>query len=86
MKHFCREASRLMSDGYERELSLAERIRLRLHLWMCDACNNYGINLKLMRRLLGEMRTQADKRAPCLSEKDRQHILAGVQNRAQPEA
>lgn len=78
MKHFCHEASRLLSDRYERELTLAERLHLRLHLWMCGKCSNYGANLQLMDRLCAELRRTADTHAPCLSEKDKQRILASV--------
>jgi len=79
MKHYCREASRLSSDAYERELSLIERIRLRLHLWMCGACRNYVFNLKILNRALAGIRRHADERAPCLSDQARQRILESLQ-------
>lgn len=41
MKHFCEQACRLGSDHYERPLTFYERVRLRLHLWVCRACRNY---------------------------------------------
>lgn len=79
MKHFCREASRLASDGYERDLSLIERIRLRLHLWMCRPCRNYHFNLSVLDRLMTNIRRHADEHAPCLSESERQRILQLLQ-------
>lgn len=78
MKHYCREASRLLSDGYERDLSAGERIRLRLHLWMCGACTNYRLNLEAMNRLLQTMRRHADAHAPCLTAAQRQSILQAL--------
>jgi len=84
MNHFCREASQLMSDGYERELSPVERIRLRLHLWMCGACSNHGSNLGLLHRLFADMRKHADTHAPALSEQDRQKIRLAVHKQTQP--
>lgn len=38
----CREASRLVSERRERELSLGERIGLRFHLAMCFLCRRYA--------------------------------------------
>lgn len=78
MKHFCREVSQLVSDGYDRELSLPERMRVRLHLWMCRPCNNYSGNLALLERLFDGIRQRADDHAPCLSDKDRQRILEAL--------
>jgi len=79
MKHYCREASRLASDAFERELSLIERVRLRLHLWMCEACRNYTFNLGILERALAGIRRHADERAPCLSGKERQRIERALQ-------
>ncbi len=46
MKHECEEVSRLVSDGFERELSFAERFRTRLHLLICSACRRYDKSLR----------------------------------------
>ena len=35
----CREAGRLLSESLERDLSLWERVKLRLHLLICSACS-----------------------------------------------
>lgn len=37
----CREVSKLLSEARERRLGLWERISLKLHLMMCDGCNNF---------------------------------------------
>ena len=37
----CREVTQLLPEAQERELSLAERLRLRLHLAMCQGCANF---------------------------------------------
>lgn len=84
MKHFCRESSRLLSDGFERRLTLAERFRLRLHMWMCSPCRNFGLNLDLLHRIFAGMQRHADKHAPCLSAKDRQYILDAVRQSTKP--
>jgi len=74
MKHFCREASKLASDAHERQLGLIERLRLRLHLWMCAPCNNYVANLKILNGVIASMRRHADENAPCLSTGQKERI------------
>ncbi|MBI4195171.1 MAG: zf-HC2 domain-containing protein [Betaproteobacteria bacterium] len=41
----CREVSKLLSEARERRLGLWERISLKLHLAMCDGCNNFSKQL-----------------------------------------
>ena len=52
MKLTCREASRLLSDGMEKKLSIAERAALKLHLTLCDACTRLKGQFDFMRRAL----------------------------------
>ncbi len=37
----CRESSRLLSDGLDRQLSLTERLALRGHLFACRRCRRF---------------------------------------------
>lgn len=34
----CREATRLASESLDRRLSWRERLRLRMHFFLCEAC------------------------------------------------
>jgi hypothetical protein len=34
----CKEASRLISEGLDRDLDIGQRTALRLHLFICTAC------------------------------------------------
>jgi hypothetical protein len=52
MKLSCREASRLISQGMERRLSFGERISLRLHMGICDACTRFSRQAGFLRRAL----------------------------------
>lgn len=52
MKHECEEVSRLVSDGFERELSFTERLRKRLHLLICSACHRYDKSLRKIHAVL----------------------------------
>jgi hypothetical protein len=36
----CQHASRLLSQRMEKPLPFGKRLRLRLHLFACDACRN----------------------------------------------
>jgi hypothetical protein len=45
----CKEASRLVSQGLDRQLALGERLRLRLHLLICDACTNFRRQVDFLR-------------------------------------
>lgn len=48
----CKEASRLISDGMDRRLSVAERVALRLHVGICDACTRFTAQVQFLRRAL----------------------------------
>jgi hypothetical protein len=44
----CKEAHRLTSEGYDRRLTLAERLRLRAHLLLCAGCRNFSGQMRLL--------------------------------------
>ena len=46
----CKEVHRLVSEGMDRKLSLHERLRMQLHLWICTACSNFNTQMALIRR------------------------------------
>ena len=48
----CKEASRLISDGMDRRLSVPERIKLRLHVRICDSCTRFTSQVAFLRRAL----------------------------------
>ena len=48
----CKEASRLISEGMDRRLSVPERIGLRLHVGICDACTRFTSQVAFLRRAL----------------------------------
>ena len=51
-KPTCREVHRLVSEGMDRELSPAERVRLHLHLLVCKACTRFSGQMDLLRRAM----------------------------------
>jgi hypothetical protein len=48
----CREVHRLVSESMDRELSLVERSRMRVHLVMCKACTRFNGQMDLLRRAM----------------------------------
>jgi hypothetical protein len=55
IKPTCREVHRLVSEGMDRELSLVERTRMRLHLVVCVACTRFNGQMELIRRAMRSM-------------------------------
>ena len=48
----CREASRLLSEAMDRDLTLGERVALRLHMGICIACTRFNAQLQFLRRAM----------------------------------
>jgi len=45
----CKDASALLSQAQERTLGPYERLKLRLHLGLCDGCTNFRRQLEFIR-------------------------------------
>ena len=52
----CREASRLLSAGYDRGLTEAETQALEYHLGRCLMCRNFDLQLKFLRKAASRFR------------------------------
>jgi predicted anti-sigma-YlaC factor YlaD len=48
----CKQVARILSDGLDAEMAPAERIRVRLHMVMCEACRNVEQQFDLLRKLV----------------------------------
>ena len=46
----CKEASRLISAGLDRDLDLGQRTALRLHLLICTACSRVKAQFAFLHR------------------------------------
>ena len=51
----CKEATRLVSQGLDRKLGFAERVRVRLHLAICDGCTNFSKQLAFLRKAVQDL-------------------------------
>jgi len=52
LKTTCKDVHRLVSEGLDRDLSWLERVRMRLHLTICDACTSFKRQMDLMRKAM----------------------------------
>jgi hypothetical protein len=52
----CKQASQLISQSLDHPLSLSNRIQLRFHLLICDACNRFRKQLKRLSIAMRHMR------------------------------
>ena len=52
MKLTCKEATRLVSQGLDRKLGPWDRLRLRFHLAICDACTAFNRQMEFLRRAI----------------------------------
>jgi len=57
----CKEVSRLVSQGLDRRLGVLERLRLRLHLAICDGCTNFSKQMAFLRKALSRLADHQSK-------------------------
>ena len=48
----CKEVSRLVSEGQDRQLGRAERLAIRIHMLMCRGCRRFEEQMNFMRQVL----------------------------------
>lgn len=51
----CKETTRLISRGLDRELAFGERVALRLHYAYCLGCRRAGRQMAFLRRAVREL-------------------------------
>jgi len=51
----CKESSRLVSQGLDRELAFGERVALRVHLAYCIGCRRTRRQMAFLRRAMQRM-------------------------------
>jgi predicted anti-sigma-YlaC factor YlaD len=56
----CKEVHRLTSEGLDRELSMVERTRIRMHLLVCVACRTFDEQMQLVRRAMRHLTPPAE--------------------------
>lgn len=56
----CRDIVPLLSHALDRKLTVAERIRIRLHLLSCNACTSYADNIGFLHKVFQIHRDKID--------------------------
>lgn len=51
----CKETTRLVSQGLDRELAFGERVALRVHLAICLGCRRAGSQMRFLRQAVREL-------------------------------
>ena len=52
LKTTCKEVHRLVSEGMDRDLTRYQKVRVRLHLIVCDVCTNFTKQMDFLRQAL----------------------------------
>ena len=60
----CRETTRLLSQGEDRELAFRERAALRVHWVICKGCRNVSAQFKFLRLAVKNLSRDADEDKP----------------------
>ena len=60
----CKEVHRLVSEGLDRDLSLIEHARMRMHLLACRACQNFDNQMHLIHRAMHQIEVPVEDAAP----------------------
>ncbi|HWM43626.1 MAG TPA: zf-HC2 domain-containing protein [Burkholderiales bacterium] len=53
--------TRLVSQGLDRDLGFAERVRLRVHLAICDGCTKFTQQMAFLRKAMAKLAEQSPK-------------------------
>lgn len=56
----CKEASQIISQSLDRPLSFSERLQLKVHLLMCDACRQFKRQLVALQQHFKTMVRQVE--------------------------
>lgn len=77
----CQEIMQLASDSLDKELPLAKRLSLKLHLMLCASCREGMTMLKTIRKKADDCCQSEKQLAPaeCLSEESRSRIIVELQ-------
>ena len=59
----CKKATELASNSLDRKLSLMQRIKLKLHLFICHTCRNYVRQISFIRKAAPELDQHLEQHA-----------------------
>lgn len=80
----CKDVSRMVSESLDRKLSLYDRLRVKLHLLICNACQQMVKQMELLRsafqRFGSTEKKQSHTEQGTLSKEARTRILERLQH------
>jgi len=83
----CKEASHLVSQTMETKLSFRQRLGLRLHLMLCDACTQFSLQLETLRLAMAQLGRRCENDDSLnLSDEARRRIAAAMASRSASDA
>ena len=56
----CKEVTRLVSQGLDRDLGFKEQVRLRAHFVICRGCRSVNERMAFLRRAVGRIVSRDD--------------------------
>ena len=60
LRRSCRDVTRLVLEGEDRQLGLGERVGVRLHMWICAACPRFEQQVRFMRTACARWRAYSE--------------------------
>ena len=61
LRRTCKEVTRLVLQAQDRQLPLIDRVAVRLHMVICDACPKFLAQVGLMRKAMDQWRHYRDR-------------------------
>ncbi len=78
----CKQASQLISDKLDRDLSLWQRLNLKLHLFMCHYCSKYARQLRFLHSASSQLDQHIENNDQhSLSPESKQKFKTAIKNR-----
>ena len=59
----CKQASQIISQSLDNPLSWSDRMRLKFHLFICDACTHFNKQLRLIKNAVQRMKLETENDA-----------------------
>ena len=57
----CKDVTRLVSEGLDRELGFGERVSLRVHFLMCRGCRTFEYQMARLRQAVRDLSAAEDE-------------------------
>jgi len=56
----CKQASQIISKSLDNPLSLLERVTLKFHLFICNACTRFNQHLRLIKKAIERIKIETE--------------------------